>query len=98
MAVNSNPITIAGVLYDEERDAVTNTLLRRVRRKLDAQPLKARLEIEMEERYADWKRWQDTRIEAQARALAAPVITSLTNKEDTAWAAYVVAINEWRLA
>lgn len=98
MAIRCAVTTVAGRLYSEERDDDTNVLLRRVPLAFDFQPLKVRLEIQMEERYADWKRWQDTRIEAQARGLAAPVITALTNKEDSSWAAYAVAINEWRLA
>ena len=98
MAVQCTVVTVAGRIYSEERDADTNALLRRLPMPFDSQPLKARLEIQMEERYADWKRWKDTRIEAQARGLAAIVITALTNKEDASWAAYAVAINEWRLA
>ena len=98
MAVRSVQTTISGMEYVEERDADTNEVLRRIPRPLDAQPLKARLEIQMEDRYADWKRWKDTRVEAQSRGMAALVITALTNKEDASWAAYATAINEWRLA
>ncbi len=59
---------------------------------------KAILERRMEALYADWQRWRNTRIEAQARSLAAAAITALTNREDAAWARYVVAIQAWRNA
>lgn len=59
---------------------------------------KAVLEARMVALYAVWVRWRDTRAEAQSRALAAPIITALQNREDAAWAAYASAINQWRLA
>lgn len=59
---------------------------------------KAVLERRMEALYADWQRWKATRLEAQARSLAAGAITALTNREDAAWARYVVAIQAWRNA
>lgn len=48
--------------------------------------------------YEDWQRWKATRAEAQARSLAAGVITALTNREDAAWAKYVQSIQVWRNA
>ena len=59
---------------------------------------KAILERRMEALYADWQRWRNTRIEAQARSLAAGAITALTNREDAAWTRYVGAIQVWRQA
>jgi len=66
----------------------------------DSAPMqtKAIMERRMEALYADWQRWRNTRIEAQARSLAAAAITALTNREDAAWAKYVVAIQAWRQA
>lgn len=48
--------------------------------------------------YEDWQRWKTTRIEAQTRSLGAGVITALTNREDAAWAKYVLSIQAWRNA
>lgn len=56
------------------------------------------LETRMESLYADWQRWKTTRVEAQARSLAAAVITALTNRENNAWDAYVSTIQQWRSA
>lgn len=56
------------------------------------------LEDRMTGLYADWLRWKTTRTEAQARSLAAAVITALTNREDAAWAAYLASIQAWRTA
>lgn len=59
---------------------------------------KAVWEQRAERVYAVWQRWQNTRIEAQTRAMPAPVITALTNREDAAWADYVVILTAWRNA
>ena len=59
---------------------------------------KAILEDRMETLYADWQRWKTTRVEAQARSLAAAVVTALTNREDAAWTKYLQAIQAWRAA
>ena len=59
---------------------------------------KAILERRMEALFADWPRRKTTRTEAQARSVAAAAITALTNREDAAWARYVVAIQAWRAA
>ncbi len=48
--------------------------------------------------YGAWRRWQATRVEAQARGLAGAVIAALQAKEDAAWFAYGSAITEWRKA
>jgi|GEM_PF-6777848 len=55
-------------------------------------------EDRMVAQYERWRRWQQTRVEAQSRALAAGVITALTNQENAAWSDYATAINAWRLA
>lgn len=57
---------------------------------------KAILERRMESLFAVWRRWKETRLEAQARSLPAGVVTALTNREDAAWAAYAAAILQWR--
>lgn len=59
---------------------------------------KAIVEDRMVAEYEDWQRWKTTRVEAQARSLAAAVITALTNREDAAWAKYVQSIQAWRNA
>ena len=59
---------------------------------------KADLEIYMVEKYETWLRWRTTRLEAQARSMAAAIITALQNKEDAAWVEYATAINAWRTA
>jgi hypothetical protein len=56
------------------------------------------LEDKMIDLYADWQRWKETRLEAQARAVPATYITALTNRENKAWDDYAAAINAWRLA
>lgn len=99
MAVRrTETIDSSGATIVEERDVDTNALLRRFRAQADVQPLKVRLEEEMAERYGDWLRWKTTRVEAQARGVAAVVITALTNRENAAWAQYATAIQEWRTA
>lgn len=93
------PVTLSsGVVLFEERDADTNALIRRVRAPEEQQPAKVRLEQEMVDRYEDWQRWKNTRIEAQARGLAALIITALTNRENASWSDYASAVNEWRQA
>lgn len=59
---------------------------------------KAVWERRAERAYAVWQRWQLTRIEAQARAMSAPVITALTNRENDAWSEYATILNAWRNA
>ena len=59
---------------------------------------KAALELAAEEEYADWQRWKTTRIEASFRALPAPIITALQNREEVAWAAYLAILQAWRSA
>jgi hypothetical protein len=96
MSVRSTRVVEAsGRIIVEERDGDTNELLRRF--EAASQPEKVRREDEMRERYRDWKRWQDTRLEAEARTAPAAVITALTNRENQSWTQYVDAINEWRL-
>lgn len=87
-----------GIAYVEWRDADTNALIQRLRAPDDDQSFKVRLELEMEDAYGDWQRWKNTRIEAQARGLAALIITALTNRENAAWSDYAAAVNEWRQA
>ena len=48
--------------------------------------------------YETWRRWQLTRVEAAARALSGPIITTLTAKENAAWADYLAALLLWRAA
>lgn len=48
--------------------------------------------------YADWQMAKATRIEAQARSMAAAVITALTNAENALWTDYTTTLNQWRLA
>lgn len=62
------------------------------------QPAKVRIEVEMEDLFADWQRWKETRLEATARAMGSAVITPLQNRENAAWTAYMAAINRWRSA
>lgn len=45
--------------------------------------------------YEVWARWKATRVEAQARTLAAPVVNALTNQENAAWTAYANAVQAW---
>jgi hypothetical protein len=59
---------------------------------------RAIFERRMESLYADWQRWKNTRLEAQARALGVASMNALTNREDAAWAAYAAAILQWRSA
>lgn len=85
-----------GVVFIEHRDTDTNALVRRFRAPDDAQPVRVRFERELEDRYGDWQRWKNTRLEAQARGLSAAVVTALTNRENAAWGDYTNAIQEWR--
>jgi len=59
---------------------------------------KAQWETYLEDLYCDWLRWRTTRVEAQARTMAALVITALTNRENMAWTAYTQGIQAWRAA
>src|SRR5512147_1445698 len=59
---------------------------------------KAALEDAMIDAYSDWRRWQATRIEAQARTAPAAIITALQNREDASWTTYVNLIGAWRTA
>jgi hypothetical protein len=59
---------------------------------------RALAERSLEAPYARWRRWQATRQEAQARGMAAGVLTALQQAEDAAWGAYVQAIQRWRAA
>ena len=52
----------------------------------------------LQDRYEAWQRWKTTRIEAQARGVAAVAITALQAREDATWASYLSALNAWRLA
>ena len=61
-------------------------------------PTKDLWERRAEHAHATWWRWQTTRIEAQTRAMPAPVITALTNRENAAWTAYADILNAWRVA
>lgn len=93
----------AGRIFIEERDADTNALLRRILASPDQQPVKVRLELEMEDAYDDWQRWKNTRIEMQTRwpsptPAQQAAITAVTNRENAGWAHYLTALNEWRTA
>lgn len=65
---------------------------------IDTVTRRARLEREMDERWAEWQRWKTTREEAQARGMASAIVTALTGRENAAWTAYAQAINDWRLS
>ena len=96
MAVEHREAVESGVRYREMwRDGVLET---RFRLAMELQPPKVRLELAMEVRWSDWQRWKTTREEAQARGLAAPIVTALTNRENASWTAYAAAIAEWRTA
>lgn len=88
--------TPSGIVWIEQREIDTGTVIRRFRAPDEQQPAKVRAEREMEEHFGDWQRWKLTREEAQARSLPAAAITALTNRENAAWAAYAGAIQEWR--
>jgi hypothetical protein len=45
--------------------------------------------------YETWQLWKTTRLEAQARSLAAPIVTALTNRENAAWADHAQALLDW---
>ncbi len=59
---------------------------------------KADLEGFLQGPYERWQRWKTTRIEAQARSMAAAVVNALQAKEDAAWAEYAQGIQAWRTA
>lgn len=59
---------------------------------------KADLEEFLDGPFERWQRWKTTRLEAQARAAPAAVVTALQTREDTAWKAYLQSINAWRTA
>lgn len=59
---------------------------------------KADWEDEMVTAYERWQMWKNTKTEAVARGLAAGIITALTNRENTAWNAYVTQIQSWNAA
>ena len=48
--------------------------------------------------YETWQAWKNTRLEAQARAMSAGIITALTNRENAAWTDYAQALLEWNSA
>lgn len=50
------------------------------------------------ELFADWQRWKLTHAEAQARGLAAGLVSALSTKTDAAWATYAQTLNAWRTA
>ena len=56
------------------------------------------IEDRMVSLYAAWQRWKVTRLEAELRNVAAPVVNALTAKEGAAWTAYTLAILDWRNA
>lgn len=56
MAVRIAETTTGGLIYVEERDTDTNSLLRRVRVPLEGQPPKARLRLELEDAIDDLRR------------------------------------------
>jgi hypothetical protein len=61
-------------------------------------PTKEILEERAVARYEQWQRWKTTRVEAEGRGLAAPVVSALQAREDVAWAAYLAVLNAWRQA
>ena len=61
-------------------------------------PTKAILWDRAKAAYADWQMAKTTRVEAQARSMAAAVITALTNAENALWTDYATTLNQWRLA
>jgi hypothetical protein len=53
------------------------------------------LEERMIARYETWQRWRNTRVEAEARGVAAPVVTALSGRENAAWNAYSALLLAW---
>lgn len=56
------------------------------------------IEARMVAKYEEWQRWKTTRLEAQARSLAAAIVNALTAKEDAVWATYLALLQAWRAA
>lgn len=96
---NAALFDIMGLLFNNDDSALADDLAD-VRGTAVAAPAATRdiIEDRMVALYEDWQRWKTTRVEAQARSLAAAVITALTNREDAAWAKYVQSIQVWRNA
>lgn len=86
----------SGVVWIEQREIDTGTVVRRFRAPDDQQPARARLEREMDDEFADWQRWKLTRAEAAARVMGAAFVNALASREDAAWASYVAALQAWR--
>jgi hypothetical protein len=81
-------------------DALNDSPIEGIEDALVTQPAQTKdiLEARMVALFDAWQRWKATRLEAEARAVPAGVITSLTNKENAVWDAYVDAILAWRAA
>ncbi len=80
-------------------DALDDPLADIIGEEVDAPtPTKDILWERAEALFANWKMAKETRIEAQARTMAAAVITAFTNAENALWAQYMQTMNEWRLA
>lgn len=95
---------IVGKTPDERRQALFDALvddpIAEIAGETVAEPTATKdiLEARMVARFADWQRWKATREEAEARGLAANVITALTARVNAAWTAYVALIQAWRVA
>jgi hypothetical protein len=48
--------------------------------------------------YQTWLRWHTTRVEAVTRAAPPNLLTALQTREDAAWSAYMVLLQQWRTA
>ena len=97
--VKSALITIAGVVYAEERDNDTDVLLRRVRLQPDVQSLKARLRLELEEAIDDLQRMKFAIDYAEAKGdVAAPAIADGRALEAQLYTRMKTVFQEWRTA
>lgn len=66
---------------------------------IPATPLKIQIEVvSLQPMYERWLRWKTSLTEAQNRALAANVITALSNQVETAWNDYKNAVLQWYAA
>ena len=92
------PGNTADELLDAAHDALTNDPAGQAigQDVTAAQATKAVWEARIGPRYARWQMWKTIRVEAQARALPAPAVTALTNRENAAWTALLDALTEWR--
>jgi len=94
------PNNTAAEVLDAINDALTNDPAAQAvgQDVTAAQATKAVWEARITSRYGRWQMWKDIRVEAQARALPAAAITTLTNRENAAWSNLLDALTAWRAA